>query len=111
MRIGSSFGIMHEISRHAIHTAEILQAAADTLKEMQRCRAAVYDRLLNDPGETYKEQAKDYAQFQISLLKNLKLRSDSNQERLQNEVNLVRDYYYFVSGSSTDHYHFQVAWG
>ncbi|KAK4132809.1 hypothetical protein BT67DRAFT_450775 [Trichocladium antarcticum] len=89
MRTGTSFSPMHEISRHAIHTAEILEAATNTLNEMQRCRAVIYERLPDDPGETHKGQAKDYAQFQITLLRSLKLRSDSNQERLRNEVNLA----------------------
>lgn len=77
------------MSRHAIHTSEILEATIDTLKEMQHSRIAIHQRLHPDLGETYREQAKDYAQFQISLVKALKLRSDSNQERLKNEINLV----------------------
>ncbi|EAQ93092.1 hypothetical protein CHGG_01327 [Chaetomium globosum CBS 148.51] len=89
MRTGAIFGPIHEMSRHAIHTSEILEASIDTLKEMQHCRIAIHHRLHPDLGETYREQAKDYAQFQISLVKALKLRSDSNQERLKNEVNLV----------------------
>jgi HSP90 family molecular chaperone len=91
MRTGAIFGPIHEISRHAIHTSEILEAAIDTIKEMQDSRTAIQKRLLDDLGETYREQAKDYAQFQLSLLKCLKLRSDSNQERLKNEINLVRN--------------------
>ena len=89
MRTGAIFGPIHEMSRHAIHTSEVLEASIDTLKEMQHCRIAIHHRLHPDLGETYREQAKDYAQFQISLVKALKLRSDSNQERLKNEVNLV----------------------
>ena len=91
MRIGAIFGPIHEMSRHAIHTSEILEAAIDTIQEMHHSRIAIQKRLLDDLGETYREQAKDYAQFQISLLKCLKLRSDSNQERLKNEINLVRN--------------------
>ncbi|GAB1310594.1 hypothetical protein MFIFM68171_00804 [Madurella fahalii] len=88
-RANAVFNMMHEMSRHAIHLSEVLEAASDTLKEMQRCRAAIHERLREDLGETYKEQAKDYAQFQLSLLSCLKLRSDSNQERLHNERNLA----------------------
>jgi Mg2+ and Co2+ transporter CorA len=89
MRTGAIFGPIHEMSRHAIHASEILEASIDTLKEMQHCRTAIQQRLHPDLGETYREQAKDYAQFQISLIKALKLRSDSNQERLKNEINLA----------------------
>lgn len=77
------------MSRHAIHLSEVLGAASDTLKEMQRCRIAVHGRLNNGLSETYKEQTEDYAQFQLSLLSSLKLRSESTQERLHNERNLV----------------------
>ncbi|KAL2132605.1 hypothetical protein VTI74DRAFT_3595 [Chaetomium olivicolor] len=89
MRTGAIFGPIHEMSRHAIHTSEILDAAIDTLKEIQQCRTAIHQRLREGLSETYREQAKDYAQFQISLLKNLKLRADSNEERLKNEINLA----------------------
>ncbi|KAL2021634.1 hypothetical protein VTK56DRAFT_6987 [Thermocarpiscus australiensis] len=89
MRTGAIFGPIHDVFRHAIHTSEILNAAIDTLKEMQRCRAEIHETLRHDLSGTYREQAKDYAHFQISLLKSLKLRSDSNQERLSNEVNLA----------------------
>lgn len=90
MRAGAIFGPIHEVSRHAIHTAEILEATIDNVKEMQHRQTAIHDTLCSHLDETYREQAKDYAQFQISLLKGLKLRSDSNQERLKNEINLVR---------------------
>ncbi|KAK4193249.1 hypothetical protein QBC35DRAFT_100273 [Podospora australis] len=89
MRTGAIFSTIHDISRHAIHASEILEAAVDTLKELQRCRTAIHERLADDLEETYKAQARDYTQFQISLLKNLKLRSDSNRERLKNEINLA----------------------
>ncbi|KAK4156191.1 hypothetical protein C8A00DRAFT_31001 [Chaetomidium leptoderma] len=89
MRTGAIFGPIHEMSRHAIHTSEILDAAIDTLKEMQHRQTTVHESLHADLDETYREQAKDYAQFQISLVKSLKLRSDSNQERLKNEINLA----------------------
>ncbi|KAK4129170.1 hypothetical protein N657DRAFT_676831 [Parathielavia appendiculata] len=89
MRTGAIFGPIHEVSRHAIHTSEILEAAIDTITEMKQRQEAVQQRLHVDLGETYREQAKDYAQFQISALKNLKLRSDSNEERLKNEIDLA----------------------
>lgn len=91
MGTSSIFGPIHEMSRHAIHTSEVLEATIDTLKEMQQCQIAIQGKLAEDLGETYREQAKDHAQFQISMAKNLKLRSDSNHKRLENEINLVCD--------------------
>ncbi len=78
------------MSRHAIHAAETLEATIDTVKGIQQRQTTVHQILCSNLGETYTEQARDYVQFQISLLKNLKLRSDSNQERLKNEISLVR---------------------
>jgi hypothetical protein len=47
--------------------------------------------LAQDLEETYRRQADDYALFQLSLLKNLKLRSDSNRARLADEIHSVRE--------------------
>lgn len=101
MRTGAIFGPIHEVSRHAIHTAEILEATIDTVKELQQRQTELHERLRDDLDETYREQAKDYAHFQISLLKSLKLRSDSNQERLKNEIDLVRKALTHASHSKT----------
>ncbi|KAK4196951.1 hypothetical protein QBC40DRAFT_286388 [Triangularia verruculosa] len=103
MRTGAIFSEVHEMSRHAIHSSEILEATIDTLKDLQRCRTMIHDSFHSQPPsaagavdgsmtptyltQTYKHQAHHYAQFQISLLKNLKLRADSNRERLKNEIN------------------------
>ncbi len=89
MRTGAIFSAIHEVHRHAIHTSDSLQATVETLSEMQRRRVEIHNRLPHDLGETYREQAKDYAQFQISMFKSLKLRSDSIRERLKNEITLV----------------------
>lgn len=92
MRIGTIFSASYKISCHAVHVAETLEATIDTVREMQQRQTEIHEILCNDLGEAYKEHARDYAQFQISLLKNLKLRSDSNQERLKNVIGLVRTY-------------------
>ena len=81
---------MHEISRHAIHTSEVLAVTIGTMKELQRYQTRIYDSLVSDDlEEQYKEQAKAYTDFQIQCIKSLKLRSESNQKRLENEINLV----------------------
>ncbi|KAK4462990.1 hypothetical protein QBC42DRAFT_266827 [Cladorrhinum samala] len=89
MRMGAIFEEIHDISRHAIHSSEILEAGVDTLKELKHCQVAVHEKMSQILGKTYIQQAREYTQFQISLLKNLKLRADSNRERLKNEVNLA----------------------
>ncbi|KAJ3454404.1 hypothetical protein MRS44_018298 [Fusarium solani] len=86
---GQLFKPMHDISRHAIHTSEILSATIETLQEMLRYQAEVYDKLPGAMEKTYQEKANEYMKFQIQLAKSLKLRSDSNQKRLENEVNLA----------------------
>ena len=83
------FSASHEMSRHAIHVAEVLEATIDTVRELQHRQTTVHEILWNGLDETYTEQARHYVQFQISLLKNLKLRSNSNQARLKNEIDLV----------------------
>ena len=92
MRTGGIFDSVHDIARHAIHTSEVLEAAIETVTALQKCQSDIHKKLLEAPDldTTYKEQAKDYARFQISLVKALKLRSDSSIDRLKNEVNLVR---------------------
>ncbi len=80
----------HEHMRHAIHMTEVLEAAVQTATDMQSCRAEMYKSLANRLGQAYEQQVKEYAAFQISALKNLKLRSDSNQTRLSHEINFVR---------------------
>jgi hypothetical protein len=80
---------MHEISRHAIHTSEILTATIRTMTELRRYQTDIHESLPAGFEKNYKEQAKAYTDFQIQLVKSLKLRSESNQERLRNEVNLV----------------------
>lgn len=91
MRVGAVFGPIHEVSRHAIHTSEILAATIETLTEIRRCQTSIHEKMRDELGESYRAQAKDYTQFQLSLLKSLKLRADSNQERLKNEINLVSE--------------------
>ncbi|EXA32208.1 hypothetical protein FOVG_16579 [Fusarium oxysporum f. sp. pisi HDV247] len=86
---GRLFKPMHDISRHGIHTSEILSATIETLQEMLRHQTEVYDKEPCAHEKTYQVQAKEYLKFQIQLAKSLKLRSDSNQKRLENEVNLA----------------------
>jgi hypothetical protein len=69
--------------------AEVLEVTTGTLTEMQRHQEEIQRAAITNLSRNYREQAKEYLSFQISLLKGLKLRSDSNQKRLKNEVDLV----------------------
>ncbi|KAL2257677.1 hypothetical protein VTK26DRAFT_9320 [Humicola hyalothermophila] len=89
MRAGAIFNPIHEMSRHAIHKSEVLEAAIETLKEMQRCRTEIHERMRSELDETHRDQCKQYGQFQVTILSNLKLRADSNQERLKDEIDLA----------------------
>jgi hypothetical protein len=80
---------MRETSRHAIHTSEILAATIETMTELQRYQIYIHESLSDGLEKHYKEQAKAYTDFQIQFMKSLKLRSESNQKRLENEINLV----------------------
>ena len=79
---------MHDNSRHAIHISEVLTATIETMTELRRYQTSIHN---DSPSldKNYRLQAKAYTDFQIQLAKSLKLRSESNQKRLENEVNLV----------------------
>lgn len=59
------------------------------MTELRRYQTDIHESLAAGLEKNYKEQAKAYTDFQIQLVKSLRLRSESNQERLKNEVNLV----------------------
>lgn len=80
---------MHEVARHGIHITEVLEASVQTLEAIKLCQENVYDKLKTKFEPTYLHQAKEYTDFQVQSFKNLKLRSGSNDKRLQNEINLV----------------------
>ncbi|KAK0624592.1 hypothetical protein B0T17DRAFT_557496 [Bombardia bombarda] len=88
-RIGAAFAPVHELSRHATHTSEVLEGAIETLGQILRMQTNIHKSIEGGLGKTYEQQAQEYVRFQISLVKNLKLRSDSTVERLKNEVGLA----------------------
>ena len=59
------------------------------MEGIQRQQKAVYESLSSGLEKTYQEQAQEYMNFQLQMLKNLKLRSAANHERLKNEITLV----------------------
>lgn len=84
--------MMHETARHAIHSFETLSVSAETMEAMQQ---QVIDlsatRKREGSGHTEaSHQVQTHIAFQIRMLRSLFLRSQSNKERLQNEIALVR---------------------
>jgi uncharacterized heparinase superfamily protein len=84
--------MMHETARHAIHSFETLSVSAETVEAMQQ--------QVIDLSATHKREGSSHAEAsyriqthiasQIRMLRSLFLRSQSNKERLQNEIALVR---------------------
>ncbi|KAK3395471.1 hypothetical protein B0T20DRAFT_35684 [Sordaria brevicollis] len=92
------FEQIHDHARHAYHSSEVLEAAIQTVEQLGRYQREIHDHVANGQSQqqpsrgltlTYRSQAQDYTQFQISLVKSLKLRSDSSLQRLKNEVGLA----------------------
>lgn len=90
-KTGKPFDEMHEIARHGIHATEALAVSIETLDAMRKYQSTIYnhDTLKRILGGTQRWQADEYTKFQLQALKSLKLRSDSNNKRLENEISLV----------------------
>jgi hypothetical protein len=93
-RESQGFLMMHEAARHAIHSFETLSVTVDTMEAMQR--HVVYlagkskQKSRNEPDAVSK--VRTHIAFQAGMLRNMLLRSQSNKERLQNEIALVRQF-------------------
>ena len=85
---------LHEIARHVIHSNECLDVAIDTIertvKDFKRRSPPDSVETLNSVGRISALE-KD--------LRSIKRRSESLQERLQNEINLVSDIFGSFNGS------------
>lgn len=83
--------MMHEGARHAIHSFETLTVTVDTIDAMQQHVALLADKAAqanaNAPNTLL--STRTHLAFQARMLRNLLLRSQSNKERLQNEIALV----------------------
>lgn len=89
--IEPDFSKMHEDARHAIHCSETLEVAAEVLAQIKREHAAFHKKRAADAAlpELAVEKSQSYIGFQLQMLKNLKLRSQANHERLNNEITLA----------------------
>jgi hypothetical protein len=77
---------LHEAARHAIHSSETLSVTVDTLKALQQHAL----HLSNKTAARASEQIRAHLESQTRMLQNLLLRSQSNKERLHNEIALVK---------------------
>jgi hypothetical protein len=84
--------MMHETARHAIHSFETLSMSVETVEAMQQQiidLSATHKRGGSNRVEASR-QIRTHLDAQIRMLRSLFLRSQSNKERLQNEIALVR---------------------
>jgi hypothetical protein len=84
--------MMHEMARHAIHSSETLSMLIETVKAMQQQiidLSATHNRKGSGRVEV-SDRIRMNVDSQIRMLRGLLLRSQSNKERLQNEIALVR---------------------
>jgi hypothetical protein len=82
---------MHETARNALHSFETLSVLVDTVEAMQQ---QVIDLSTQDKGGDRRhakasDQIRIHLNSQLRMLRSLFLRSQSNKERLQNEMALV----------------------
>ncbi|KAF2176651.1 hypothetical protein K469DRAFT_645505 [Zopfia rhizophila CBS 207.26] len=83
------FVAMHEISRHTGHVVEVEAVAIETIENLFHRQKTTYESLSTPLDKTYQEQAREYLSFQLQMMKSLKWRSLSNQERLNAEITLA----------------------
>jgi hypothetical protein len=93
-RESRGFLMMHEAARHAIHSFETLSVTVETVEAMQRHIVHLASKSKQKSGNEPDAMSKvrTHMAFQAGMLRNLLLRSQSNKERLQNEIALVRQF-------------------
>jgi hypothetical protein len=95
---------MHEMARHAIHSSETLSMSVETVEVMQQ-QIIDLSTTQNQGGSGRAEASRHirtHVEAQIRMLRSLLLRSQSNKERLQNEIALVRAHSLDIHGASAD---------
>ena len=85
------FVLLHEAARHAMHSSETLSVAVETFGALRQRALELSNKKAKGSGDA--NVASDlitiYIDAQIRMLQNLLLRSQSNKERMQNEIALV----------------------
>lgn len=91
----ADFSQFQEILRHSNHISEVINVTVGTTEEMRKCRKKILHR---NPGNMHDEKLLQdrthyHMAFQTQLIRNLRLRQQSNQDRLQSEITLVRPHH------------------
>ncbi|KAF1989817.1 hypothetical protein K402DRAFT_326306, partial [Aulographum hederae CBS 113979] len=84
----TGFSGLHDIMRHAIHSSEVLAVTGGSLRSFRHQREELF-RQTHLTANTSNNKSLKHMQFQTQMIENLKLRSDANKERLQNELALA----------------------
>ncbi|PSN59256.1 hypothetical protein BS50DRAFT_641131 [Corynespora cassiicola Philippines] len=89
-RDSREFLSLHETARHAIHSFETLNVTVETLDTLQHQVMDLSLSKQSDKKQAYAScQIRSQFGFQVQMLRNLLHRSQSNKERLQNEISLA----------------------
>ncbi|OKL61209.1 hypothetical protein UA08_03621 [Talaromyces atroroseus] len=78
------FEAMHEISRHSIHVSEVLLVTIQNFEMLREQQTYMHNQC--GFAKEYREQAHEYLNFQIQMLRSLRERSISNHSRLTSEI-------------------------
>jgi hypothetical protein len=83
---------MHETARHAIHSLETLNVSVEALGALQQQAIDLSTRHKRGDGSHagVSHQIQTHIESQVQMVRALSLRAQSNKERLQNEIALVR---------------------
>jgi hypothetical protein len=97
---------MHETARHAIHSSETLSVSKETMEgvRQQVVSLSTKDKRGGPEHAEASHQIRIHLDSQMQMLCNLFLRSQSNKERLQNEIALVRVDTLAIPGASADNH-------
>jgi hypothetical protein len=83
---------LHELARHVIHSNEVLDVALTTSQRLQaRCMKSTRTRNSTKESQDREQDLCEQFEFLENDLFGIKRRSISLQERLQNEIQLVRN--------------------
>jgi hypothetical protein len=83
---------MHEIARHVIHFSEVLSVAIETVTSMIYEHEVFFEEnsALLQLAIVLSQGTRRKLRFQITILKSLYSRSKALEERLRNEISLVK---------------------
>lgn len=110
-RLKTDYPFLHDFARHVIHSTETLGVALDTVDRIIEQQQSLAVNLNHQACLEAKVPAQTHQtlHFQRQMLKNLRARSEANQLRLQNEINLVRELILYSAGKTNVDQAFNIA--